>query len=203
MSIRKKKLTSQKEPTKPKRKQSRTKDPGGSVSAKVSPESLKPIDEKTLQHYELASLYSPERLKLITDDPTKLTPSERIRRERYLRGLSLEQMALILEISPSYLGSIERGIRPLSRRVIVQLHDRLNLSYDYLLEGSTITTNGIHKFIQEQPVYQPGRNMDSLLSVCSPDELDACYHLLHIYLTYRRGNNTDKDDHPFWRLPKE
>ena len=137
----------------------------------------------------LAGIYSPARMKLVQQSPDKLSVGERLRRERVLRKMTLEELGEYMGISPAYLGSVERGQRPLSKSLMKRLHDRLGISYDYLLEGMTISGNMISQFVRESEIYTTHHNLNVLLNVCSPDELNSCYNLVHTYLTFTRENN--------------
>ncbi|MBR6322722.1 MAG: helix-turn-helix transcriptional regulator [Lachnospiraceae bacterium] len=134
----------------------------------------------------LTGIYSPKRRDLILQDPEKLTVGYRVRRERYLRKWSMEQMAAYLNISASYLGAIERSERSVSSKMMVKLHRKLNLSYDYLLEGIQLTGEAIAQYVRESSDYSVEHNLDVLLGVCSEEELQNCYELVHTYLTNHR-----------------
>jgi len=137
----------------------------------------------------LSGVYSPTKVQLIEADPSSLNVGLRLRRERYLRNLTLEQMASYLNISTSYLGAVERGTRPLSKRLCDQIHSQLNITYDYLWEGLDVTGAMISQYVRESPgsYDEPIRHkIDVLLNVSSPAELLAAYDLLHTYLTFSR-----------------
>ena len=59
----------------------------------------------------------------------------RIRNERIALGMTQSEFAKLLGISPSYLGALERGTRPVSRSIMNRL-TKNTYSYDYLLEDS-------------------------------------------------------------------
>lgn len=138
----------------------------------------------------LDGYFSPTRRELLKKDPSGLNVGERLRRERYLRAFTLEQMANYLGISTSYLGSMERGARPVSRAMMDKFHERLGLSYDYLWEGLNVTGTMITQYVRETSLYDaPIRHkIDVLLNVCSPEEEIACYNLIHTYLTQERNS---------------
>lgn len=55
---------------------------------------------------------------------------------RYIRNqlhLSQEHLAELCDISPSFMGHIERGTRKMSMETFVSVADALNVSTDYLL----------------------------------------------------------------------
>ena len=68
----------------------------------------------------------------------------RIRNERIALGMTQSEFAKLLGISPSYLGALERGTRPVSRSIMNRLHEKTPISYDYLLEGLEKTDDTIH-----------------------------------------------------------
>ena len=140
----------------------------------------------------LTAVYSPGRMKLVQQAPDALSVGERLRRERVLRRMTLDEMADYLGVSGAYLGTVERGQRPLSKQLMKKLHDRLGISYDYLLEGVTISGGMISQFVRESEVYTSNRNLNVLLNVCTQEELDTCYHLVHTYLTFVREQNAEK-----------
>ncbi len=134
----------------------------------------------------LSGLYSPQRRALILQPPETLTIGYRLRRERYLRKWTLDQMSAYLGISISYLGALERGDRAVSAKMMRKLHRKLNLSYDFLLEGISLTGEAISQYVRESSDYSVQHNLDVLLGVCSDDELENCYELVHTYLTTHR-----------------
>ena len=136
----------------------------------------------------LSGIYSPTRRALILKPPHDLSIGNRLRRERFLRKLTLEQMASYLNISSSYLGAMERGKRPISRKMMGILHDKLDLSYDFMLEGITLSGSVISQYVRESSAYSIHHNLNVLLQVCTPDELESCYQLVHTYLTHRRDS---------------
>lgn len=137
----------------------------------------------------LKGFYSPVKRQFLSQPPESLTIGGRLRRERLLRKLTTEEMASCLGISATYLGSIERGQRPLSRKVEKRLHDHLGLSYDYLLDGHEVTGAMITQYVRESSEYSPHHNLNVLLNVCDDEELEDCYHLVHTFLERRRGRS--------------
>lgn len=64
----------------------------------------------------------------------------RIREERLKLNLTQEKLAEDIDISPSYMGQLERGERSLSLDTLVNLCRRLGVTVDYLLQDS-LTSN--------------------------------------------------------------
>lgn len=62
----------------------------------------------------------------------------RIRLEREKLNLTREKFAEIIELSPFYIGQIERGDRKMSVETIVKIANTLHVSIDYLLNGSNL-----------------------------------------------------------------
>lgn len=64
----------------------------------------------------------------------------RIRDERLRLNLTQAQLAEAIDISTTYMGSIERGERSLTLDTLVRLVNRLGVTVDYLLTDS-VTDN--------------------------------------------------------------
>ena len=133
-----------------------------------------------------------EALSVLPSTALHLSIGARLRRERFLRKLTLEQMANYLCISPSYLGAMERGKRPISRKMMAVLHDKLDLSYDFMLEGISLSGSMISQYVRESTTYTTHHNLNVLLQVCSPEELESCYQLVHTYLIHRREGRPEE-----------
>ena len=61
---------------------------------------------------------------------------KRIREIRKMQNLTIEQLAEKAEITPNYMGQIERGARTPSTDSLIRLSKELDVSIDYLC-GST------------------------------------------------------------------
>lgn len=59
----------------------------------------------------------------------------RIRFEREKHGLSRDTFAEIIDLSPFYIGQIERDERNMSIDTLIKISDSLNISTDYILRG--------------------------------------------------------------------
>ena len=66
---------------------------------------------------------------------------QRIRQLRRERGLSQETLAECAEISPTHMSHIETASTKLSLPVLAALAQRLSVSTDYLLYGSSANTH--------------------------------------------------------------
>ena len=131
----------------------------------------------------LRAAFSPGRLGFLSISPEQLSAGGRIRRERILRNMTQEEMASYLDISASYLGAIERGSRPLSKKMMEVIHDRLKVSYDFLMEGRFMTGAMIQQFVREEPSSDSVYKTNVLLKAEPPQVQDACYEMVHSYLT--------------------
>ena len=65
----------------------------------------------------------------------------RIREERLRLHLTQAQLAEDIDISDTYMGSIERGERSLTLDTLVRLVNRLGVTVDYLLADSVADTD--------------------------------------------------------------
>ena len=110
----------------------------------------------------------------------------RIRQTRQRSKMTQKEFARLLEISPSYLGAIERGDRPVSRNVLWRLHERFALSCDYLLDGNCPDSpKAAVNQVAETSSYRIRRRFFQLLSSCDPKEAEECCRLLAAYLKNR------------------
>lgn len=66
---------------------------------------------------------------------------KRIREERRRLNLTQAQLAEEIDISDTYMGSIERGERSLTLDTLVRLVNRLGVTVDYLLCDSVTNTD--------------------------------------------------------------
>ena len=66
---------------------------------------------------------------------------QRIREERLRLHLTQAQLAEDIDISDTYMGSIERGERNLTLDTLVRLVNRLGVTVDYLLADSVADTD--------------------------------------------------------------
>lgn len=121
-------------------------------------------------------------------DPRARQVGSRIRAERLRRGQTQEEFCAPLGISVSYLGSIERGTRPASRRVLELLHERLGISYTYLLEGRNSYPPAVLNSLAEPGGYHIRRDLSLMLGSCSPGEVSECYDLIQTYLNHVRAS---------------
>lgn len=60
---------------------------------------------------------------------------KRIRRQRILQEMTQEELAERAEISPSFMGHIERGEKKPSLETIIKISEGLNLSIDFIIYG--------------------------------------------------------------------
>lgn len=82
---------------------------------------------------------------------------ERIREERRKLGLTQAQLAEAVDISDTYMGSIERGERSLTLDTLVRLVNRLGVTVDYLLADSVSDSDAnimeqFKQIVDQQPL---------------------------------------------------
>lgn len=64
----------------------------------------------------------------------KLTMGDRIKDARKKMGLTQEQLAERIDVSLTYISSIERGLKMPSMQLFIKLIETLDVSADYLLQ---------------------------------------------------------------------
>ncbi len=65
---------------------------------------------------------------------------QRIREERCKLNLTQEKLAEDVDLTPAYIGQIERGERKVTLEKLVAIVNRLGVSVDYVISDSLTTT---------------------------------------------------------------
>ena len=74
---------------------------------------------------------------------------QQIQEARMTRGITQEEFAEEIDVSPSYYQKLERGVRTCSLDILVTIAEHLNVSTDYLLTGQRSSTKEIKKALME------------------------------------------------------
>lgn len=77
---------------------------------------------------------------------------KRIREEREKFGLAREKFAELLDLSPNFVGQIERGEKKMGLETLVNISECLHVSLDYLIKGvqeKYVQTNKLHRLIEK------------------------------------------------------
>ena len=74
---------------------------------------------------------------------------QQIQEARMTRGITQEEFAEEIDVSPSYYQKLERGVRTCSLDILVSIAEHLNVSTDYLLTGKRSSTKEIKKALME------------------------------------------------------
>ena len=74
---------------------------------------------------------------------------QRIQEARMSCGITQEEFAEEIDVSPSYYQKLERGVRTCSLDILVSIAEHLNVSTDYLLTGKRSSTKEIKKALME------------------------------------------------------
>lgn len=118
----------------------------------------------------------------------------RIRNERENLNLSREKFAELLEISPYYLGQIERGDRRMSLEILIRITSILHVPVDYILFGIVEHIDGFlhnseYLALESCNDYNPTKNNDlkdliKLLSRCTTKEISLIKELTNLIIPY-------------------
>ena len=95
----------------------------------------------------------------------------RIRLEREKFGFSRENLAELLNLSPYFLGQIERGERKMSINTLINVSQCLHISIDYLIfekDNTAYTSDDLH----------------ALLNRCSKKELNLLESVIKLILPH-------------------
>jgi len=96
---------------------------------------------------------------------------DRIRVEREKFDISREKFAELLELSPFFVGQIERGERNMSINTLINVSQCLHVSIDYLIFGE----------IQKA---EENNSFQSLISKCSEKEIKVIEEVTKIILPH-------------------
>ena len=100
---------------------------------------------------------------------------ENVRRARLNKGLTIEQLAELIDVTDSYLGVAERGTSGFSVEVIIRIATVLDITTDSLL-------------MENAPSYKPSSKLDTLvtlLSQCPDNEVE--YITEFVKLSKKKG----------------
>ena len=97
---------------------------------------------------------------------------ERIREERLRLHLTQAQLAEAVDISDTYMGSIERGERSLTLDTLVRLVNRLGVTVDYQLADAVPETDSnildqFKQIVDGQPLERKQMALDVLRTIFS------------------------------------
>lgn len=104
-----------------------------------------------------------------TIDYKKIGEKIRIEREKF--QMSREKFAELLELSPYFVGQIERGERKMSISTLINVSECLHISIDYLIFGE------IYNNEKENKVH-------SLISKCSEKEANIIEEIIRTILPH-------------------
>ena len=96
---------------------------------------------------------------------------ERIREARRKKGLTQEVLAELVDVTPFYMGELERGVKTPSLDVFVRLLEALDVSADTLLRDSVAPPEG-------------DRVLASRLERLTPAERATVYALVEAYVNH-------------------
>ena len=97
----------------------------------------------------------------------------RLKKYRYDKGLTQEQMAEKMEMSLNYYGQIERGESGISLEKILLLYENMNIEPTYLLTGEQkldISFEGILKHCPKKKRYDMERLIQYAMNLAMKDD---------------------------------
>lgn len=121
--------------------------------------------EKTIKHNAIKDKSNMER-KI-----SYRAIGDRIRIEREKFDISREKFAELLNLSPFFVGQIERGERKMSISTLINVSECLHISIDYLIFGE------VHN-VQEH------NSLQSLINKCSAKEAKVIEEITKIILPH-------------------
>ena len=122
----------------------------------------------------------------------------RIRTERENLDLTREKFAEIIELSPFYIGQIERGDRKMSVDTLIKISDSLHISVDYILKGCKKSNEELdlqkefHVLESSEENYNKVLDEDikelrSILQRCSKTEINLIKDMTKLIVPYLKN----------------
>lgn len=114
----------------------------------------------------------------------------RIREKRENLDLTRERFAEIVDLSPLYVGQLERGERQMSLTALVKIAKSLHVTTDYIIYGEDKCTSSSDIIKEEFVEYASssavkGKNvLYDLLENCSSKELNLIENMVKLILPY-------------------
>ena len=99
---------------------------------------------------------------------------ERIKSQRKRLGISRDRLAEMINLTPYFVGEIERGDKAMSLDTFVKISDGLEVSPDYLIYGQ-----------KEAPA--DASNLQELLNKCTDKERQLITDILKVAMPYLNG----------------
>ena len=103
------------------------------------------------------------------DSVNPILVGERIRKQRQLNGYSREKLAEMVDITPRFCYDLELGLKNMSVNTLYKLSNALHVSVDYILKGSSNTSDDYEPFI-------------SMISLCPANKRDHLEKIIAHYV---------------------
>ena len=97
---------------------------------------------------------------------------QRIREQRKAKGWTMEQFAEKVELSPNYVGDLERGNKIPSLETFIRIVEVLDVSVDVLIRDSVVPAS-----------YVADNELNRKLQQLTPGQKKAATDILNAYIT--------------------
>lgn len=97
---------------------------------------------------------------------------QRIREQRKAKGWTMEQLAEKVELSPNYVGDLERGVKIPSLETFIRIVEVLDVSADVLIRDSVAPAS-----------YVADDELNRKLQQLTPGQKKAATDILNAYIT--------------------
>lgn len=101
---------------------------------------------------------------------------ERIKKQRLLNGYSRETLAEMADITPRFCYDIELGLKNMSVHTLCNLSDALHVSVDYILYGSSESSDSFDSII-------------GMVSLCPTDKREHLEQIISHYIQAVQNND--------------
>ncbi|MDR1065832.1 MAG: helix-turn-helix domain-containing protein [Clostridiales bacterium] len=119
---------------------------------------------------------------------------ENIRTERNSRDLSLDELAELLQLTPGFVGLIERGKRGATAHTLYKLSEALEMPMEQFFQGGFSQSAAI-KVSEENPLVVKRNKINTVIQSLNESELDFVLSVIKsLRLMHKSPDDCDCDD---------
>ena len=114
----------------------------------------------------------------MTKEQIRIIIGENVRQERMARGMSIDELAEVLELTPGFVGLIERGRRGTTAHTLFRLSEIFEMPIDAILRQNKTAAELKMEEKQTTPQKTKRAKIASLISDLSEHELEFVVNII-------------------------
>ena len=134
----------------------------------------------------------------MTKEDLRVVIGNNIRVERTARNISIDELAEMLDLTPGFVGLIERGQRGTTSSTLLKMSEVFGMPIDKFFYPNKRTMRGIIEESRAQKNQANYKKMESLISDFSDKEIDFTISMIKAVRAMNRfqGVNDEETDDP-------